>query len=98
VILFGSRGGTFCIRCGSVFWGGNLRRRVRCPPNILQKICRFWSQCFVYWKMFVEFQPETKRILTYTQRMNFSWVKMAQIHQISKKRKSKWPDFYDKFQ
>jgi hypothetical protein len=32
-----------------------------------------------------------------TYKKDFSWKKLAQINQILKKKKSKSPDFYDKF-
>jgi len=59
----------------------------------------FWLyQCF-FFLSFGEISPNfdlKNMISTYTK--DFSWKKMTQISQISKKKKSKSPDFNDEYQ
>jgi hypothetical protein len=54
----------------------------------------YFKQCF-FWLTFAKYQPEK---YNFNLHKGFFMERMTQIRQISKKKKSKSPNFYGKFQ
>ncbi len=55
----------------------------------------FQCSVFFYWRIFAKIRPEK---YDFDQYKGFFIGKMVQIRQISKRKKFKSPDFYNKFQ